>query len=498
MSTDILAQGLAAEAHDELFPGGRSRFGRLDTWARQFNGLGRPFQVMSSPPTLTYDRVNLGSNINTSLNNGNYEYYASNPSITYAGLTALVKTGSDPLAYNEPKDITLSTNAKTPQTLWRMRFSTYAPKVDFVMHDVGGGYTLLVDGELTTKLPIYGGQAGQARHLYCDWGADTVTYRLTSNFTISSGGTGHAVGDILTLDGGGATVNSAPKVVVTAVSAGVVTAVKLTDPGSLASAPSVSPGAISQTATTGSGTGFTCVSGQQHNAHSTIKLRKYELLINSCRLRGVILNPNAAAALYALLPYRLPAGQPKVVFVGDSICAGTYALYWGNTPASIAAKMLGLWDRHVVLAQGGTGWNTDNGTALRWSDARRIADVVAFAPDLVVYVGSQNDVAGAPLTAAVTVTLNTLLAALPNVRIVGAGNIALGVQATADAIAAGFAAARDQSRVRFINNQNPKWMPSETAWTIQNDTAHLNEEGCEMWGAQLAEGIAWAVCDMCL
>lgn len=86
-------------------------------------------------------------------------------------------------------------------------------------------------------------------------GGTTTIGRACAGVTIASGGSGYAVGDTIQCNLGGAT-GTAPTVTVTAVSAGVITDVDLTDPACITT--STDPtNPVSQASTSGSGTGAT-------------------------------------------------------------------------------------------------------------------------------------------------------------------------------------------------------------------------------------------------
>lgn len=79
-------------------------------------------------------------------------------------------------------------------------------------------------------------------------------------YTIVSGGTGHAVNNVITLTNGGATCSGFPQVVVTAVSGGVITGVTQVKSSGVCT---VFPGGTwTQSASTGSGTGFSATIAQ--------------------------------------------------------------------------------------------------------------------------------------------------------------------------------------------------------------------------------------------
>ncbi len=85
---------------------------------------------------------------------------------------------------------------------------------------------------------------------------DVVTSNHLDAVAINAGGTGHAVGDIIDIDATGSTSTHVAKVEVTAVSAGVITGVRVYRGGAYTVNPTTLTG-NAQSATTGSGTGAT-------------------------------------------------------------------------------------------------------------------------------------------------------------------------------------------------------------------------------------------------
>jgi hypothetical protein len=78
---------------------------------------------------------------------------------------------------------------------------------------------------------------------------------LADSIAIAGSPTGYAAGDTVTLTCAGCTFSTNPVVIVSAVSAGVPTAIQLRVPGLITAAPSASP-TFTQSATSGSGTGL--------------------------------------------------------------------------------------------------------------------------------------------------------------------------------------------------------------------------------------------------
>ena len=102
---------------------------------------------------------------------------------------------------------------------------------------------------------------------------------------VSSGGSGHTVGDIITLAGG--TASYAATIRVAAVSAGVITSATIVRPGIYSSAPS-SP--ASQGSTTGSGTGATFIVAFNPTVASSID-SPTRYIYNNAALRWNVVTP---------------------------------------------------------------------------------------------------------------------------------------------------------------------------------------------------------------
>jgi hypothetical protein len=105
------------------------------------------------------------------------------------------------------------------------------------------------------------------------------------------------------------------------------------------------------------------------------------------------------------------------------------------------------------------------------------------------------------------VPLNAFLASNPNLLIVGIGPVAASTTATSLAILAGFAAASDQSRVRYIDNVAQGWIsgtgsivaPTGTGTrdlVLASDSAHLVNAGQRLFATLAAPAIAAALVDM--
>lgn len=163
--------------------------------------------------------------------------------------------------------------------------------------------------------------------------------------------------------------------------------------------------------------------------------RKICLELVNAAIKGVWV-PNTAG----LLPIPWPQG-PKVLWVGDSISESAIATSAFLGYAHIASWLLGL-DNYAVSAVGSTGY-LNNVSATKKNALERIqADVIADAPDAVIWFLGTNDVAmDVPsLQANAGGCYDAVKAALPDCQQIVFGPMyinppATGFTATRDAIA---------------------------------------------------------------
>lgn len=467
----------------------------IKNWIRSIKRPTARFATMSAPPVITFGGNS--SSVNGSFVNGATSFDVQNAAMQSLGATFTdgVNVGSRP--DRKPTHITSTAGAKTGSSApIRVRFMTDQPEIDFCFLDQQfSQFNLVIDGEMAYRSKaVTFTNTGNYRYIKASFGADVVTYEK-AQVSLGSivGGTGHATGDVITLNGGSGGAGGTPcSVTVTSVSGGVVTSADVKFAGSYTSVPT---GTFTQTATTGSGTGFTCAASFFNPVHSTKKMRTWELIYQSpCVFMGIVL-PSTGT----ILPYLANTKIPKLAVIGDSITIGTYLAYGGAHIGCSIAQKLGLWDNLIISGAGGTGWNQANGTAAAWSHANRIADFISYDSDIYLFVGSQNDTAGAALQTAIQTVLNAILAANPRALIVGIGNILGDSTALCTSIEGGFALASDQTRVRFINNHSPqKWILSTdaTAWVVSGDTLHLNQSGQDRFAEIAAERVYQAIASM--
>jgi|GEM_PF-997769 len=473
---------------------------RLQWWLRNFNGIIDPPALISSPPTIT---VGTSTSFN-GRSSGNESYRWDNALLTHIGSNVISDGASPTRAVGN--HITAADNSLSAGVApIRTRFAVFGDKFGAMFRGTGGAYVnAIIDGQYAVKdavnNPIFPAD-GNPHEVLFSFGSNSVNKRLVQSAPVGGGGSGYVVGDILTVSGG--TFTTPATVQVTAVSSGAVTGVAVKNPGSYSVIPT---GTLATTGGTGSGCS---VLGQVWGGANTVTApRRVELIWHGSGQKLYGINTPLQGVLSA---YPVPVQQPKLVILGDSQ-QGTYLDYGGAHMGLEIAHRLGMADKYVGSHIGGTGWNVNNTTTtpngLKWSDSRRIADVIAQNPDALVIIGSQNDSwTDSYLTAAVTATLNAFLASNPSLRIVGIGPVAIAMQATSTAIAAGFAAASDQTRVRYIDNVALGWVtgsgniiaPTGTGtrdWTLSSDNAHLINAGQRMFASLAAHAIADALVSM--
>lgn len=460
-----------------------------------FQGEVKPFfSLMSSPPTVTRS-VGTAATVAAMFNGTVSSSIVSGSAIDQSRMQLLGsvyrKDTVNPRVV--PEHITRSDGSKA-STLSRIRFATDAPAFELCFSENNSTrLNLIVDGQLAfDRNPVQFGNTGNIRYFRVDFGTNVITFRKSDvGITVSSGGSGYAVGDVITLNGGTGSATGAPcTIMVTQVSSGAVTNASVLDPGAYTSLPT---GTLTQTATTGTGTGFTMLANFFSRRHTTRKMRNIEILYTgNSSFYGIV-----TAAEDTVLPYRANPFCPTLVNVGDSISAGTYLGHAGGHPGYRIAKKLGMEDNVFISAQGGTGWDKDSGTALRWSHPTRVADLIALQGDIYLFMGSQNETTAATtLTAAVTSTINQIRASRPDCYIIGIGNIIGNSTVISSAIAAGFAAATVQDRTAFINNVSPiAWLNANFAdlWTVTGDANHFAQEGMNYWADIAAQAVAEAL-----
>lgn len=432
------------------------------------------WSVMTSPPAITKGTTAVSS-VNSSYTTGVtlYQPDVAGTYITPLGSEFTSYTPSSGITTVKPAHVTSSDGVTLVNAgVTRYRWRSDAPEIDLCfLENSATEISIAIDGELTSRSrPFAFANSGNYRYMKVSFGSDVVTYSKSYTTGITTGGTGYAVNDLITVDGGSGGASGTGAVLrVAQVSSGAVVSVWPESGGSYTSLPT---GTLSQVSTTGSGSGATFSASFFEQIHSTRKMRTWELFVwGPSTFIGVVPTSNSL-----VIPDAPMADAPKLVVIGDSIQAGTYLDYGAGHIATSIAQRLGLDAKYLISAQGGTGWNTSN----QWSSSWRIADLIRYDADIYLFIGSQNDTSGTALTTAVTTTLNQLLAANSRCLIVGFSNVVGASTAIDSSISSGFAAASDQNRVRYISTQQtPQWLPSSYAsiWTLNSDNNHLTQVG---------------------
>lgn len=468
--------------------------GRQRRWAWSFPGVQERFVTMTNPPVIT--RGGNTSSVNSSYVNGNTQINAASPIFRHIGSIFADATESS-FPIKKPSHITASDGSKgSGQAPIRVRFLTDAPVFDICFVDRGfSQFNIIVDGEIAVRdKAVAFTNTGNMRYTKVDFGANTTTYeKAQTPFSISSGGTGYVVGDTVVLNGGsGAAAGTPTTIVVTQVSSGAVTNVDIVTPGNYSSQPT---GTFSQASTSGTGTGLQVQALFFGKKYSSRKLRRVELVYQSpASFIGVV-----GTTTDMFLPWVDDTEhKPSLCVIGDSIQIGTYLRYAGAHIGASIAQSIGLWDNLVINGIGGTGWITGGETA--WSSPSRVADFIAHQADFYLIIGSQNDgAASTTLENAVTSVINQLHEAVPHCKIVGIGNVMGGSTSLSASIGAGYGAAADQSRVRYLDNQAPyPWMSTtvDDNWFVTNDGNHLSQEGQDLFAKIAAPYVANAILEM--
>lgn len=476
---------------------------KSQNWIRNFR-IQDVFATMASPPTITLS-TGATSPTNGSYNTGTTMYNVQHVAFECLGGAFVDGFGTGGvIPTRRLAHISNTSGVKSPSSSpVRVRFATDAEKFDLGFYDAAfSQFNLIVDGKLVKRSKaLTFTNTGNYRYVTVDFGTNVTTYQKTQ-VSVGSivGGTGHAVGDIITMNGGSGGAGGSPVTFkVTQVSSGVIVNVDIQFEGAYTSLPT---GTLTQASTTGSGTGFTCAATFFNPVHSTRKLRNIELIYSEPAYFVGIVLPSAATN-WVVTKYKANPLAPRFAFIGDSITIGTYIQYGAAHMGASIAQRLNVWDKMIISGNGGTGWSTTNGTSANWAHANRLQDYLDYDADVYVFIGSQNDAgkSAATIKADIETVLNHILTNKPKALIVGIGNILGDSTTLCNDIQAGFESTNiiDSRRVRFINNHTPlKWLPSSAlgSWTCTNDLAHLSPQGLDLFANIAAEHIYQAVCEM--
>lgn len=198
---------------------------------------------------------------------------------------------------------------------------------------------------------------------------------------------------------------------------------------------------------------------------------------------------------------------PRMVLIGDSYNAGSSYGPWlaGGSIAQLLAKRLG-WRDTWNLSAGGTGYCHASAAGFL-TYGQRVPQALALLPDVLVLMGSTNDVSYAPaaVQAATLVALRAIRAgtAAP-VIVIGVPSINLpGAAATEAAVAAAVAQHADPLTFYVpICGATPPWVlgswnnaagvPAGTAnagFYVAADGVHPPEIGCDYYAQRIEQAI---------
>ncbi|MBK1883655.1 SGNH/GDSL hydrolase family protein [Luteolibacter pohnpeiensis] len=388
----------------------------------------------------------------------------------------------------------------------RYLFLADSPKFSLCFYEgAGARVSIIIDDEYVVRdasLGIPG--ASNYRYYEVDFSngaGEQITWgRLTSDIDPSSNGLGFVVGQ--TIDFGDGLVCRVSQL--NSGGDGSIARLALVSSGNLAAKPTAP---IPQVSTSGSGTGCEIDNTFFFPKSDTRKMRKIEIVLTGdsgnqstfggCYFMGIVTQQKDT-----VIPWPENKAMPKIAMIGDSFLDGTYTQYAGGNYGLSIAQYLGLQERSIISAAGGTGWNTNSGTGLKWSAPERIADAIEYDADVYVYLGSQNDAGQteADIVDAVTSTIDAIHAAKPHALCIGFGPMYGGSTTTDARIKLGWESVANQNRARFFSTQDPnQWFDPAYApglWSSSNDQNHPGQYGHDFLARLVAEHIFAGVMDM--
>jgi len=459
---------------------------KLLRWLGGRSGVLPAPKMMTDPPTVTISSaptVNaLAAGSCSHAWDGGFLDFGVDNWVQYAagiGISA-TRTNSDGSRYNA--------------NVSRMRFLTDAPEFELVTaYSQFVDLNIVVDGEVGfANSPAILPTSSGSRYVKFSFGANAQGFEIIQAQTPSAQGAGYVTGDEITLAGG--TGTPAVLVVVGTGGGGAATSVKVKNPGNYSVKPA---GAVAQASTTGIGTGFQITTLVWGSTHSTRKMRSVEIYFNSAiRVRGLNVDTHSTVQRWDV-----PAHLPRLVIVGDSQSAGTYLTNAFGHMGTRIAHRLGLADSFAINAAGGTGWNVDNGINLKWSAPQRLADYAALAPDILLFIGSQNDTQNAALQTAVEAALDTLHSTLPTTAFVGIGSV---LSSASDRTKAAFDSRASSGRCAWIDNITAPWLTGtgninspagngNSDYYRSSDVQHLDHSGINFFSDIAAQKVFQAV-----
>ena len=196
------------------------------------------------------------------------------------------------------------------------------------------------------------------------------------------------------------------------------------------------------------------------------------------RLAALLALLAAVGGVWTYAYVAAPAAQLTVAFIGDSYTSGSNMGGNGdNNYTRIIANQMG-W-KVVNNAAGGTGYVKDNPNA-RPFEAQQLAAVVAARPDVVVVVGSRNDIDESPqaITDAAAHLYRSIHDQLPDAKLLVVGPIWPGGAPPAmDRVRTAVLRAAEQENATVVDPIADHWLDDGTPGLIGSDGVHPNDAG---------------------
>lgn len=488
----------AGETDVSNLGGGGGAQTKIAQWVSRFGGVKAPYGVMASPPTVSIAQASV---INSNAA-GACSHAWNNAALTHCG--GLI---ADVGGFAQAQNITMIDGTKQADVNpIRTRFMFDGDKFEAVFsgtHSVGNfTASVIVDGEFVSKTVPILPSFGQFSYALVDFGTNVESYNMSWTAKVA-GGTGYAVGDIVTLGGG--TSTEAAQVKVTKVTTGAITEARVIRPGMYSVVPA---GNMNQASTTGAGTGAT-FSHQWSVTNTARKPRMIEVVWQGSNASLCGIN---VAVTSRVLKAPTPRNQPRLVAVGDSFPNGAYPVYAGGQYTYTMAQMLGLADNYFGQGEGGAGFITDSGNSPKrpkFSLAARVAELASSAGDVYFWQCSVNDGIN-DTTAGIVAAIGGVMTAQPDSKHILLGQLGTSSDANA-ATAAAFAAAAvaqlPAARIRYIDNITEAWVTGTGKLTAKtgdgnrdymssSDGLHYTQYGMDALAKFVASRVADAIIDM--
>lgn len=197
------------------------------------------------------------------------------------------------------------------------------------------------------------------------------------------------------------------------------------------------------------------------------------------RILAILVLAAAVAAVWTGVVVGAPTAHLTVAFIGDSYTGGSDMGGNGEQNyTSIVANEMG-WTT-LNFAKGGTGYVKSGGPGAQPFEAQQLDDVVAARPDIVVVVGSRNDIdeTEPAITEAAEHLYASLKTRLPDTKLLVVGPIWPGDAPQAmDRVRSAVLAAATAESVPVVDPIADRWLNDGTADLIGSDGIHPNDAG---------------------